>query len=127
MTFSLSAKSQTKLYLVHPDMQKVVEAAIKVSTIEFIVTEGLRSLARQEELLKARASTTMNSRHLTGHAVDVAAIVAGKADWHPNLYHYIADAMLAEAAKLHVPIVWGGSWRTFADLCHFELSRKFYP
>ena len=127
MTFHLSAKSQVKLSLVHPDMRKVVEAAIKVSTVEFIVTEGIRTLARQEELLKARATTTMNSRHLSGHAVDVAAIVNGKADWHPQLYHYIADAFLAEAAKLHINITWGGQWRTFHDLCHFELSRKFYP
>lgn len=126
MTFKLSASSQIKLSLVHPDLQKVVEAAIRATTVEFIVTEGIRTLARQEELLKARATTTMNSRHLGGFAVDVAAIVNGKADWHPQLYHYIADAFLAEAAKLNIPIVWGGNWRTFHDLCHFELSNKFY-
>ena len=126
MTFHLSAKSQIKLSLVHPDLQKVVHAAIKVTAVEFIVTEGLRTLQRQEELLKARATTTMNSRHLTGHAVDVAAIVNSHADWHPQLYHHIADAFLAESAKLQIPLIWGGNWLTFKDLCHFELNRQFY-
>lgn len=127
MTFNLSSKSQLKLSLVHPDLQKVVEAAIRVSTVEFIVTEGIRTLARQEELLKARATTTMNSRHLSGHAVDVAAIVNNKADWHPQLYEYISHAMLAEAAKLQIPIVYGGNWVSFKDFCHYELNRRFYP
>ncbi len=69
----------------------------------------------------------MNSRHLNGMAVDVAAIINGKADFHPQLYHYIADAFLSEAAKKGIGIIWGGNWRTFHDLCHFELNRKFYP
>lgn len=127
MTFHLSAKSQTKLYDVHPDLAKLVEEAIKASTVEFIVTEGMRSAARQAALVKAGASTTMNSRHLTGKAVDVAAVVEGIVDWHPALYDKIADAFFQESAKLNIPIVWGGSWVSFKDKCHFELDRKFYP
>lgn len=123
----LSDKSKTKLGLVHQDLQKIVIAAIEISTVYFIITEGIRTLQRQEELLKARATTTMNSRHLTGHAVDVAAIVNGIADWHPQLYHHIADAFLSESAKLNIPVIWGGNWLTFKDFCHFELNRKFYP
>lgn len=126
MTFHLSTKSQIKLALVHPDLKTLAEAAIKVSTVEFIVTEGIRTIQRQEELLKARATTTMNSRHLTGHAIDVAAIVNNKADWHPQLYFHIADAFFAQSAILQIPIVWGGNWRTFKDYVHFELDRKFY-
>lgn len=127
MTYTLSVGSLLKLKLVHPDLQEVVNAAIKNTAVEFIVTEGLRTTARQAELLKAGATTTMNSRHLDGHAVDVAAIVGGSADWHPQLYEKIAHAFLEEAAKLHIPITWGGSWLSFKDLCHFELNRKFYP
>ena len=127
MTFSLSQKSQIKLRLVHPDMQRVVDAAIKVSTVDFAVIEGLRTMDRQRELVAAGASQTMDSRHLYGLAVDLAAIVGGKVTWQPKVYNQIADAMLGSAAKLHIPIVWGGSFLSFPDLVHFELSRKFYP
>lgn len=127
MTFSLSAKSQLKLALTHPDLQKVVEAAIKVSRVDFLVLEGLRTLDRQRELVASGASQTMNSRHLCGLAVDLAALVCGKVTWQPKIYTQIADAMLSSAAKLQIPLKWGGSWLSFPDLVHFELDRKFYP
>lgn len=127
MTFYLSAKSQLKLKLVHPDLEKVVEAAIKVSTVDFTVLEGLRTLDRQKELVASGASQTMDSRHLHGLAVDLGAMVGGKITWQPKVYNQIADAMLSSASKLGMPLTWGGSWLSFPDLVHFELSRKFYP
>lgn len=127
MTFALSAKSQLKLGLVHKDLQEVVNAAIKCTTVDFAVIEGLRTLERQRQLVASGASQTMDSRHLHGLAVDLAAIVGGDIDWHPKLYDSIADAMLSSAAKLGIPIKWGGSWLSLRDLVHFELDRKFYP
>lgn len=127
MTFSLSSKSQLKLALVHPDLKKVVEEAIKISTVDFVVLEGLRTLERQRELVAAGASHTMNSRHLHGLAVDLGALVGGKITWQPKVYNHIADAMLVTAAKLQISIKWGGSFLSFPDLVHFELDRKFYP
>lgn len=127
MTFALSERSQRKLALVHPDIKGVVEEAIKNSTVDFVVIEGLRTIARQKELVAAGASHTMNSRHLHGLAVDLAALVGNTITWQPKVYHQIADAMLTAGAKLQVPIVWGGSWLSFPDLVHWELSRKFYP
>ena len=127
MTFSLSAKSQLRLALVHPDLKKVVEDAIKISTVDFVVAEGVRTLERQRELVAAGASHTMNSRHLHGLAVDLFALVGNKVTWQPIVYNQIANAMLSAAAKQHIPITWGGSWTSFPDLVHWELSRKFYP
>ncbi len=127
MTYSLSVQSQAKLQLVHPDLKKVVEAAILVSPIEFIVTEGLRTLERQKILFASGATKTMNSRHLCGHAVDLAAIIDNRVCWKPALYTQIANAFLAESAKLNIPITWGGSWLSFPDLDHIELNVKFYP
>lgn len=127
MTFSLSSRSQIALRLVHPDLRAVVEAAIKSTTVDFVVIEGLRTLSRQRELVKAGASQTMNSRHLHGMAVDLAALVGGKITWQPKVYNYIADAMLSSAAKLGIKLVWGGSFLSFPDLVHFELNRKYYP
>lgn len=127
MTFRLSSKSMSRLALVHKDLQEVVNAAIKVTTVDFAVIEGLRTLERQRQLVASGASKTMNSRHIHGMAVDLAAIVGGKVTWQPLVYNIIADAMLSQAAKFQIPIIWGGSWKSFPDLVHFELNRRFYP
>lgn len=127
MNFKLGVRSQSRLKGVHPELAAVVARAIQISDVDFTVLEGLRSEKRQRELVKAGASRTMNSRHLTGHAVDLGAIVGGKVRWDWPLYHKIAAAMKEASAYLGVPIVWGGDWRTFKDGPHFELDRKKYP
>ena len=112
---------------VHPDLVKVVLLAIELTEVDFGVTEGVRTIERQRELFAKGASKTMNSRHITGHAVDLVAYVGSDVDWSWPLYHKIADAMKRAANSLGVPIVWGGDWRTFKDGPHFELDRKAYP
>jgi len=127
VTFKLSEKSMNRLEGIHEDLAKVVKLAIQKTEIDFTVLEGLRTPERQAELFKQGATQTLNSRHLTGKAVDLGAIVAGKISWEPRIYDKIANAMLQAAAELNVPIVWGGSWKSFKDLVHFELNRKQYP
>ena len=125
--FVLSKKSQDRLTGVHPDLVRVVKRAIEITTVDFAVLEGVRSKSRQEQLVKAGASQTMNSRHITGHAVDLGAYVSGSVRWDWPLYHKIADAVKQAAAELGVPIEWGGDWRTFKDGPHFQLPHKEYP
>ena len=125
--FTLSTRSLNHLEGVHPDLVRVVKLAIQSSEIDFVVLEGLRSKARQAQLLKAGASQTMNSRHITGHAVDLGACVGKEVRWDWPLYHKIAKAMKQAATDLNVPIVWGGSWVKFRDGPHFELNRSKYP
>ena len=127
MTFSLSKKSRDRLAGVHPDLVKVVERAIEITEIDFAVLEGVRSKTRQEQLVKAGASQTMRSRHLTGHAVDLGAYVAGSIRWDWPLYHKLAVAVKQAAAELQVPIEWGGDWTTFKDGPHWQLPWKEYP
>ena len=127
MTFVLGARSLARLKGVHPDLVKVVKRAIKLTDTDFTVLEGLRTLAKQREYVAAGASKTMNSRHLTGHAVDLGALVNGKVRWDWPLYHKIAKAMKQAAKELGIPIVWGGDWRTFKDGPHFELPFASYP
>ena len=127
MTFRLSQRSLSRLEGVHPDLVKVVKRAIELTEVDFMVTEGLRTRARQAELLAAGASRTMNSRHITGHAVDVAAVVGGKVRWDWPLYPKIAKAFQKAADELGIKIVWGGSWRTLRDGPHYELDRRAYP
>ena len=127
MGYSLSKASEAKLKGVHPDLVKVIRRAIKITPVDFRVTEGLRTVARQRQLVAAGASKTMNSRHITGHAIDVVALVDGKVRWDWPLYHKIAAAIKQAAKELGVAITWGGDWKTFKDGPHFELNWKKYP
>ena len=127
MTFKLGALSLTRLKGVHPDLVKVVMRAIQISTLDFTVLEGVRSLERQKALVEAGSSQTLKSRHLTGHAVDLGAWVDNQLDWSWPLYARIAGAMKMAAKELNVPIEWGGDWVTFKDGPHFQLPWKDYP
>lgn len=126
-TRRLSPRDELRLKGVHPDLVALVEMAKTLSPIDFIVTEGLRTKARQAQLVAAGASKTQNSRHLTGHAVDIAALVNGQVRWDWPLYPRIAAAFKAAAARKGTPIVWGGDWKSLRDGPHFELDRKRYP
>lgn len=127
MPYSLSSKSLGRLAGVHDDLVSVVERAIQITEVDFAVTEGLRTKSRQKELFDAGATTTMNSRHLTGHAVDLGAWVTGGIRWDWPLYHKIAAAMKQAADELGVAIEWGGDWESFKDGPHFQLSWQAYP
>lgn len=127
MTFSLSQKSKDRLSGVHPDLVKVVQRAVEITTCDFAVLEGVRSQARQEQLVKAGASQTMKSRHLTGHAVDIGAYVNGSVRWDWPLYNQLATAMKKAAQELSIPLEWGGDWKTLKDGPHFQLPWKDYP
>ncbi|PHR60819.1 MAG: hypothetical protein COA47_06315 [Robiginitomaculum sp.] len=126
MTFYLSKRSRERLATVHPDLQLIVGSAILISIIDFAVLEGLRSLSRQRELVKSGASSTLNSRHLTGHAVDLGAWVSGGIRWDWPLYHQIASAMQQAAAQHDLKLEWGGDWETFPDGPHFQLPWSEY-
>lgn len=126
-TFRLSQRSLSRLVGVHPDLVKVVKRAIEITPTDFMVVEGLRTRARQKELVAAGASLTTNSRHITGHAVDLAPVVGGKLRWDGPLFPPIAAAMKAAASELGVALEWGGDWRSFLDMPHFQLNRKAYP
>lgn len=124
MSFKLSNRSLKNLVGVHPDLVRVVKQAIIISPIDFAVTEGVRTIERQKMLVEAGASLTMNSQHLIGRAVDLAAIVDGKVSWDLPLYHKLAQAMKAAANYCMVEIRWGGDWENFKDCPHFELARE---
>lgn len=125
--YTLGARSKSRLKGVHPDLVKVVERAIQITTVDFTVLEGVRDPQRQRTLVESGASQTLNSRHITGHAVDLGAWVDDQVDWSWPLYSKIAAAMKEAAKQVGVPIEWGGDWRTFKDGPHFQLPRKEYP
>jgi len=143
MGYKLGIKSKLKLRGVNPDLVKVVTRAIELSEIDFTVLEGLRTIERQKQLVNSGASKTMKSRHLTGHAIDIAPIVNGSIRWDWPLYLHLAEAMKKASNDCNIPIRWGGTWKllslspdvitskdinsSFPDGPHFELPIAVYP
>jgi len=127
MTHIFGLQSKAKLNTVHKSLQDLFYAAIGEAPYDFSITEGLRSLERQKQLFKDGKSKTMNSRHLTGNAVDVCIIIDGKASWDFDKYVELAEYIKKIAKAVNVPIVWGGDWESFRDGVHYELDRKVYP
>lgn len=149
----LVASGLPKLNGVHKDLIRVVKRAGALCPIDFTVTEGLRTLARQKQLVAAGASQTLNSRHLTGHAIDLAPVIGGQIRWDWPPFYKLAEAMRAAAIAEGVQIRWGGCWdvrlnamkasperesaayvqrrraqkrRAFVDGPHFELPSELY-
>lgn len=123
-----SDRSQKSLVGVHPDLRAVMDRALQISPLDFIVIEGLRTVERQKQLVASGASKTLRSRHLTGHAVDLLPIGPdGKAAFDWPLYYKLAPAVKQAAKDVGVPIEWGGDWRTFKDGPHFQLPWDEYP
>lgn len=127
MSYTLGGRSRQRLAGLHADLVKVVERAIEITPVDFTVLEGLRTLQRQQELLKSGSTTTLKSRHLTGHAVDLGAFVDGEVRWDWPLYYKISVAIKQAAKEVGVPIEWGGDWVTFKDGPHFQLPVDEYP
>lgn len=121
--FTLGATSLARLQGVHPDLVKVVKRAIQITKQDFTVLEGLRTKERQRQLVAKGASKTMNSYHITGHAVDIAPRVNGQVSWDWQHYYPIRDAMKQAAKELNVPITWGGDWAKFPDGPHWQIPR----
>jgi peptidoglycan LD-endopeptidase CwlK len=124
--YKLGTRSISNLVGVHPDLQKVMYAAITNSPHDFTITEGVRSQERQKFLYDDGKSLTMISRHLTGHAIDLAVLIDGKVNWTFSYYEEVAEHIEKVAASLSIPITWGGRWRGLRDGPHFELDKKVY-
>ena len=150
----ISARCELRLAGVHPDLVRVVRSAAEGGAL-FRVVVGLRSQERQRDLVASGASQTMASRHLTGHAVDLAPVVDGAVSWDWKHFFPLADAIADAARKEGVPLIWGGAWgrsvqdwpkggakaaqdayaaerraagrKPFLDGPHFELPAAVYP
>lgn len=126
MAYKLGSRSLKNLEGVHPDLVSVVKLAIQRTEIDFTVIDGVRTIAEQKSLVSNGDSTTMNSRHLTGHAVDIVPLNDGKVSWHWPLYYELEKVIKKAAADLNVPIEWGGDWTSFKDGPHWQLPWSEY-
>ncbi len=133
MGYVLTPRDHERLKGVHPHLVQVVNHAAEVTEMPFVVLEGLRTEARQLELLKRGATRTLKSRHLTGHAVDLAPLIDldgdGRLDvsWRWPHYRVLAPVIMRAAAECRVPVEWGGTWEKFPDGPHWQLPVNIYP
>jgi peptidoglycan L-alanyl-D-glutamate endopeptidase CwlK len=123
----LSPRSEQRLVGVHPDLVAIIRRAADFPGASFVVTEGVRTMARQKQLVASGASTTLKSRHLTGHRVDLAALVGGVVRWDWPLYYKLAATVKQAAIAVGHPVEWGGDWKSFKDGPHFQLPWATYP
>jgi len=152
--FVLNAGSKKELLRVHEALVSIVEKAVQLSVQEFAVHDGIRTIAEQQQMVQRGASKTLDSRHVSGHAVDLVPYINGKLRWEWPPIYLIADAMRIGAQELKIPLRWGGAWdvdftnsmeppedlvanyvarrkkqglSAFIDGPHFELQRSQYP
>lgn len=122
----LNVRSEKNLTGVHDKLQAVIRLAAVEPPYDFVVTEGLRTLERQKQMVAEKKSQTLKSRHLTGHAVDLAIIIDNKANWEVPKYRELHACIQKAADDLGVKIRWGGTF-SFVDAVHWELDANVFP
>jgi peptidoglycan L-alanyl-D-glutamate endopeptidase CwlK len=123
--FFLGQKSEHNLTGVDERLCRVVRRAITLTTVDFTVFEGLRSQERQAQLYREGVSRTLNSYHLTGHAVDLVPWIAGRAQWQAPACVQVAIAVRLSALHFDIEVTWGAVWdKPLNDLDPTELERE---
>ena len=121
-----SKRSQDRLNSTDERLIELFNEVVK--HFDCTILEGKRTVDRQKMLVAQGKSKTMNSKHLTGKAVDVAPYPI---DWNDReRFTYFAGFVQGIASQKGFNIRWGGDWdqdkdlkdNSFDDLPHFELK-----
>lgn len=150
--FKFGATSLKRLEGINPRLRKVVDRALEIAEEDFMVIEGLRTKeqawanwgkGRTAAQCQAAGVPTkyaqpsaakvtwlknpLNSKHISGNAVDLAP---WPLDWNDlKRFDKMASAMFKASAELQIPIRWGADWdddgvfreKGETDSPHFEL------
>lgn len=117
---AIGAKGSARLTCVHPDLVHGVEAADAANPSAFVVTELLRKIERERDLLTSGASTIMKSRHITGQVNNLAAKVGDEIRWDWPLYQNLTIKLKTAAAAMNVVIKWVRDWRRLKFILHWN-------
>jgi peptidoglycan L-alanyl-D-glutamate endopeptidase CwlK len=128
--FKFGQISIARLGSLLPALRSVVNTAINLSTVDFMVLQTVRTIQEQQAAVASGHSRTMQSKHLRqpdgfAHAVDLGVWKDGKVDWTFEHYAAIALAMDKAATQLgHAEhIRWGCAWdRVLSDFGSDEPS-----
>lgn len=129
MGFKFSQRSLNNLKGIHPNMVRLMNEAIKTAPIDFVITEGVRTAQRQQELFKQGRSKCdgikKKSNHQVksdgfGYAVDLYPLPV---DYNnKQAFKTLAGHIKQVANRLNIKISWGGDWKSFVDMPHYELG-----
>ena len=99
-------------------LKDVCKLITKATELGFVVTGGelFRTTEQQEIYVKTGRSTTMNSNHLRRCAIDLNFFKDGELAYSVDLLKPLGEYW----KSLNVKNDWGGFWKSFKDVPHFE-------
>jgi len=127
--YKFSKRSLNNLRGIHPRLVELMLVSIKTSPIDFVITEGVRTFQRQQELFRQGKSKCdgikQKSNHQIkpdgfGHAVDLYPLPIDYNNKQP--YILLSNHIKSVAKKIGIKVVWGGDWKNFVDMPHWELK-----
>lgn len=125
--------SEERLRAVHPSLAARVRTMLDLCTVRgvsLLVTQGLRTWEEQDALYaKGRTKAPIGKKYVVtnakggqsyhnfGLAIDIVILDSiGKADWDTS---HAGWGIAAEVGK-SLGLEWGGDWKSFKDLPHFQ-------
>lgn len=124
--YKFSQRSFNNLKGVYPGLVAcVVIALYKFTEVDFVVIDGVRTMAQQRKEVQSGDSDTLDSKHLIqpdgfAHAVDLAPWVNGRIPWKQwKYFRSISKGMFMAANFLDIELTWGGNWQSM-DGPHYE-------
>ncbi|MDR2777964.1 MAG: hypothetical protein LBB13_00440 [Rickettsiales bacterium] len=128
--FTFGDRSRSILENVQLELRILAERVIKISPIDFAITSGLRTRDEQQKLYESGKSKTLNSKHLSGKALDFVPWHSGTAYFYDlGSCSLIAGLFIALAEeslqlKIRTGVLWDGnlvSANEFLDAYHIEI------
>lgn len=128
MSFKYGKKSKIELEKVDPRLKELMEEVLKISQIDISIVEGLRTMERQKELVRAGKSQTLKSKHIEGKALDFAPCIRGCVSFNEKDAIFLSGFILAVARTKGLKVKVGAIWdhasitdNSFVDAFHLEL------
>lgn len=125
--FKFSKNSLDKLKGVDERLQLLANEVLKISPIQFEITEGIRTIERQKELFKLGKSLTLDSKHIKGLAIDILCKEEGYKQ--AKDIFIVVGLFIAKAKELNINIITGALWKNdttlkckLVDAYHIQLD-----
>ncbi len=122
---ALNARSTAALANAHPLLKSLFAHVQKdYPNLKFQILESRRGEKDQEKAFAAGNSKAHFGQSPHNYTPAVALdITPLPLDWNDiKAFKALSVPILATAKKLSIPISWGGSWKSFKDYPHYELT-----